>query len=320
MTPATVGYADSAPFTATIGKAFPVQGSPDPASRESLLRRLHNHYLSYMSGPEAFTAIPELNSDPEIVAIEQAWLRWEDAQVDGVSLPSGAGQFGDWFQETASGHIQREFCTYLAEEATLQEMALFFLAEELVDSKFDDLMAMVQVGTEGHTKLTIAENYWDEMGEGDINAVHTRMFEHSAKYMRARLEQAGLDRSVLYCPEVFENAAILLMYGIHRRLNPRALGAMGVLEHSASPRFQAMVDGCERLGVPADVIDYQRVHVQVDADHGSEWVQGVFDPLVGRSPELLREIALGVLTRVRIANAYYARIWETMREVRGWSL
>jgi len=48
-------------------------------------------------------------------------------------------------------------------------------------------------------------------------------------------------------PEAYENACMLLMYGIHRHLNPRALGAMGVLEQSASPRFQAMVDGCRRL-------------------------------------------------------------------------
>lgn len=299
-----------------ISGAFPDQGTPDRSLRESLLRRLHNHYLSYMAGPESFAAIPTLNTDPEIVAIEQAWLSWEDAQVDTAQLPDDAAAFGEWFEAVARQHTQVEFCEYLAEEATLEEMALFFMGEELVDSKFDDLMAMVQIGAEGHTKLTIAENYWDEMGEGDISRVHTRMFEHSAVYMRACLERAGVDHELLYCPEAFENACLLLMYGIHRHLTPRALGAMGVLEHSASPRFQAMVDGCERLGVPADVIDYQRIHVHVDADHGAEWVQGVFVPLVGRSPELLREIAFGVATRIRVANGYYGRIWDAMRALR----
>lgn len=190
------------------------------------------------------------------------------------------------------------------------------MGEELVDSKFDDLMAMVQIGTQGCTKLTIAENYWDEMGHGDLNGVHTRMFEHSAVYMRARLAESGVNRNRLYCSQAFENACILLMYGIHRRLNPRALGAMGVLEQSASPRFQAMVDGCDRLGVPPDVIDYQRVHVHVDADHGAEWFEGVFLPLVHGSPLLLREICLGVATRVRIADGYYQHIWDLMRRLR----
>jgi hypothetical protein len=91
---------------------------------------------------------------------------------------------------------------------------------------------------------------------------------------------------------------------------------MGVLEQSASPRFQAMVDGCERLSVPEDVIEYQRIHIHVDADHGAEWYENVFIPLVGRSPELLREISLGVATRVRVADAYYNEIWNQMRGVR----
>lgn len=316
MTLTTFRDAPTATFADQLGSAFPDHGTPDPQTRLSLLGRLHEHYVAYMAGPEAFASIPRLNTDPEITAIEDAWLAWEDAQDATADLPADGAAFREWFLAVADAHTQPEFCDYLAHEANLEEMALFFMGEELVDSKFDDLMAMVQIGTEGHTKLTIAENYWDEMGEGDINGVHTRMFEHSAVYMRDCLDKAGIDRGQLYCPEAYENACLLLMYGIHRHLNPRALGAMGVLEQSASPRFQAMVDGCDRLGVPSDVIDYQRVHVHVDADHGAEWFDGVFVPLVDRSPALLRAISIGVATRVRVANGYYRHIWQAMRALR----
>ncbi|MGW8726148.1 iron-containing redox enzyme family protein [Streptomyces sp. NPDC055808] len=313
MTATTVTAIPVDSWSDSISRAFPRAGeTPDAAARETLLSRLHRHYVAYMAGPAEFAHIPRLNTEPAITAIEEAWLAWEDSQVDPLQLPSSGAEFRTWFLDVADRHTQPEFCEYLANEANLEQMALFFMGEELVDSKFDDLMAMVQIGTQGHTKLTIAENYWDEMGEGDINQVHTRMFEHSAVYMRARLADAGIGQEALFCPEAFENACLLLMYGIHRHLNPRALGAMGVLEQSASPRFQAMVDGCNRLGVPADVIDYQRIHVHVDADHGAEWFEGVFVPLVDESPELLREISLGVATRVRVANAYYRRIWEAM--------
>ncbi|MEU7133022.1 iron-containing redox enzyme family protein [Streptomyces sp. NPDC046261] len=302
---------------ADIAAAFPQDGqAPDFTTRLALLRRLHSHYLAYMGGPETFQDVPRLNADPQLVAVEQAWLRWEDSQVDEAQLPKTAAEFRTWFLDVAERHVQPEFCHYLAEEATLSEIALFFMAEELVDSKFDDLMAMVQIGTAGVTKLTIAENYWDEMGEGKLDQMHTRMFEHSAQYMRKQLADRSIDMAELHSTEVYENACLLLMYGIHRHLVPRALGAMGVLEQSASPRFQAMVDGCTRLGVPEDVIEYQRIHVHVDADHGAEWFDGVFVPLVDRSPELLREISLGVVTRIRVANAYYSRIWQQMKGVR----
>ncbi|MFI0902094.1 iron-containing redox enzyme family protein [Streptomyces sioyaensis] len=296
-----------------IAIAFPQEGKADRAARLRLLRKLHAHYVAYMAGPDDFQQIPRLNADPDIQRIESSWLAWEDVQAESVTLPTTGAEFRDWFLATADDHRQPEFCAYLAERASLNEIALFFMGEELVDSKFDDLMAMVQIGTQGQTKLTIAENYWDEMGEGDLSQVHTRMFEHSAQYMRAHLDRNGIDYSQLHFAEAYENASLLLMYGIHRHLNPRALGAMGVLEQSASPRFQAMVDGCNRLGVPTDVIDYQRIHVHVDADHGAEWFDGVFVPLVDRSPELLREISLGVATRVRVANEYYREIWAQMK-------
>jgi hypothetical protein len=68
--------------------------------------------------------------------------------------------------------------------------------------------------------------------------------------------------------------------------------------------------------VPADVIHYQRIHVHVDADHGAEWLENVLVPLAHHSPEALREIGMGALTRERVANAYYERVWQQMRAVR----
>jgi hypothetical protein len=97
---------------------------------------------------------------------------------------------------------------------------------------------------------------------------------------------------------------------------PRALAAMGLMEYSAPARFQAMVDGCTRLGVPADVVLYQRIHVHVDADHGVEWLENVLVPLAHRSAGVLREIGMGALVRERVANAYYERVWQQMKATR----
>jgi hypothetical protein len=144
---------------------------------------------------------------------------------------------------TAADHEQPEFCRYLEHEATLPEIALFIAAEELVDGKFDDLVAMVQVGLTGPAKMTIAENYWDEMGRGDPGQVHTTLFASSSAYMIDLLASHGVGVDGLESAEIYENACLLMYYGIHRPLVLRALGAMGVLEQSASPRFEAMVAG-----------------------------------------------------------------------------
>lgn len=298
-----------------LAAAFPTDGrTPDRAVRLDLARRLQGYYSAYLGGAEAFEAIPRLNEDPQIAAIEAAWLDWEDAQLDPSMLPETAGEFGDWFTALRDRHVQPEFCHYLAQEATLAEVALFFLAEELVDSRFDDLVALAQIGAAGTSKLTMAENYWDEMGEGHLERMHTRLFEHSAAYMRTHLDEHHLTE--LHCPEVYENANQVLLYSIHRHLAPRALAAMGVMEYSAPDRFQAMVTGCTRLGVPTDVIAYQRIHVHIDADHGTQWLTNVLQPLVHHSPTALREVSHAALIRERIGTAYYTHIWQQMKALR----
>jgi hypothetical protein len=303
--------------TEDLAAAFPSDGSaPDKAARLRLMKRLHGFYSAYLGSAEEFQNVPRLNCDPEITLIEDEWLRWEDAQVTGSRLPENVPEFLDWFRQLGERHVQPDFCRYLADVATLDEIALFVLAEELVDSRFDDLVAMTQVGSAGVSKLTMAENYWDEMGEGKLEAMHTRLFEQSAVYMRRRLADRAIDAGNLHGTEIYENAALVLMYGIHRHLVPRALGAMGLMEYTAPVRFQATVDGCSRLGVPAEVMIYQRVHIHVDADHGTEWLDHVLVPLAERSPAALREIVLGMLTRERVASAYYRHVWQQMKALR----
>src|SRR6201996_6324198 len=106
-----------------LSSAFPGGNQPpDRAQRLELLRRLHSYYVAYMAGPEEFTAIPELNADPELRAIEASWLAWEDQQNSAVPLPGSGDEFLAWFREIAARHVQPAFCRYLAEEATLSEL------------------------------------------------------------------------------------------------------------------------------------------------------------------------------------------------------
>lgn len=296
--------------------AFPLAGPNDSAARLEILRTLHSYYAAYLADAREFDHIPRLNTDPEICEIERAWLASREARVDQARLPLSTAEFRGWFLTTAENHVQPEFCQYLENHATLPEIALFVAAEELVDGKFDDLVAMVQIGIQGAAKMTIAENYWDEMGRGDPAQVHTTLFASSSSYMLEQLLARGVGTDSLESYEIYENACLLMSYGIHRHLNLRALGAMGVLEQSASPRFEAMVRGCSRLDAPQDVIEYQRLHVHVDANHGEEWFENVLLPLSETSPTVLREICIGVQTRVDVADAYYQTIWQRMRELR----
>ncbi|MCC5662159.1 iron-containing redox enzyme family protein [Nostoc sp. XA010] len=161
--------------------------------------------------------------------------------------------------------------------------------------------------------MIIAKNYWDEMGDGHPELIHTELFDKSVKFMKEHLKSVGIDPSDIDFEEIYSNAAILLMYGLRRWFVPRLIGALGILEETASQRFLAMVDGCNRLGVPKDVIQYQEMHVSVDHDHGRDWFDGVLKPLVHESKDLMEEICKGVLIRHNIAGDYYNKLYDFLK-------
>jgi len=52
----------------------------------------------------------------------------------------------------------QRFFTWLAEESTLEELSFYIAMEEQVDGRFDDVIALAQLGMTGDMKLALAEN------------------------------------------------------------------------------------------------------------------------------------------------------------------
>jgi len=295
-----------------VERAFPADlgTEPDREARLSCLRELHSHYLDFFVPPELSATVGEWVTSPRVAEIEAAWNRYEEARVlAGPPLPETPAEFRDWYFAFAAEHEYRELCDYLRNDASILDVGLFMLAEEKVDGRFDDIIALSQIGSTGITKMTIAENFWDEMGNGDPDTVHTDMFDHSADWFRTEVvAPRGVDLAILEQPETYNNAVDLLMYGLRRRYLLRGLAGIGLLEQTAPARFAATVDAGTRLGVPEHVLKYQKVHMHVDEDHGREWFEHVFVPILERAPETVHEIAMGVAIRGNVAGEFYRRI------------
>lgn len=295
-----------------IGRAFPEDPDtePDRAARLACLREIHAHYLDFFVPPELSAKAGEWITTPRVAEIEAAWNRYEEARVTAATpLPATPAEFREWYFEYSKIHEYPELCAYLSKDATILDVGLFMLAEEKVDGRFDDIIALSQIGSTGITKMTIAENFWDEMGNGDPATVHTDMFDHSADWFRTEVvAPRGVDLTILEQPETYNNAVDLLMYGLRRRYLLRGLAGIGLLEQTAPARFHATVEAGERLGVPDHVLKYQRVHMHVDEDHGREWFEHVFVPILEREPDTVHEIAMGVAIRGNVAGEFYRRI------------
>jgi hypothetical protein len=285
---------------------------PAPCNTLDTQRTLNRFYLRELGAAEMFTQTPRLDEYTTIHAIESGWNAYEEARLapDIDDLPRTPEAFRAWYMRLHRRHRLdvAGFFEHLSETASAAEIALYIGLEEQVDGRFDDVIALAQLGLSGDMKLALAENFWDEMGLGKLEDMHTVMFERSTAYARALLARNGIDVGRAIPPEALKNGNLLLMYALRRQHGPRLLGALTILEHTAPYRFARTVRALRRVGAPETAIAYHELHVTVDANHGKQLIERVLTPMVQRGPEVLREICIGCLIRYRVAVDYYRAI------------
>ena len=274
--------------------------------------QLNTFYLRELGEPQNYLTAPKSDEYYDIHLIEDAWNDFEQSLIDTTTFPQNYSEFINWYNELHSRHTKEvsSFFNWLANEATLEELGFYIAMEEQVDGRFDDVIALAQLGLTGDMKLALAENYWDEMGLGKEAEMHTILFNKSAKKLSALLDNGVLTPKPP--AEALKNGNLLLMYSLRRQYHPRLLGALAILEHTAPYRFSKTVKAMQRLNLSEDIIYYHEMHIKIDANHGKQLLQRVLLPLVKHNPEIIKEICIGCLTRYNIAIDYYKSIRITI--------
>ena len=184
---------------------------------------------------------------------------------------------------------------WLATTADHDQLRRFLALEGGPDAGFDDLVAACQIGLTGGPKVVLGANYWDEMGCGDAEAVHTVLHDRMVAALdlprvpRSQLPQSALDRFAL-------NGLL----ATNRWLQPELIGALGLLELQAGPRCRKVVQALTRLGAPAGALPFYEEHALTDPRHGKEWLDGVVAPLVDRHPAWGPRIVRGAMWRAEV--------------------
>ncbi len=153
----------------------------------------------------------------------------------------------------------------------------FLLAQETsLDPRFDDILALIQLGTAGSEKIEIAGNYWDEMGNGEATNMHGALF---AKALEALdVDDRYISDSLLLEAKLCGNLSAALT--LSRRHYFKAIGYFGVTEYLAPRRFRSLIAAWRRLELPAEGIRYHDLHVEVDAGHAIGWFKNIIEPAV----------------------------------------
>jgi hypothetical protein len=254
--------------------------------------------------------------DPVLMEIqrdlEAAWERFEDSRVPTFQAPEEPQAFGRWFKNLVLTHEVADHPLYrfLEEAATREQMAHFFRQECTVDARFDDLVALSQVGTPDNVKMELATNYWDEMGNGHMADMHTRLFGS----LLAELGVTGLRSPATLCEEASWEALacgnLLINMALYRKHAYKALGALGTTEMQSPKRFSRLVRGFKRLGLSQAALQYHTLHISIDTRHGNGWLRHAIVPTVATNPQIRHEIVQGAFYRLHVSRDYCQQLYE----------
>ncbi|MFW8253808.1 iron-containing redox enzyme family protein, partial [Klebsiella pneumoniae] len=70
---------------------------------------------------------------------------------------------------------------FLASEASAAQIDYFFKSDSALNLLFFDLVAMGLVGSLPETRAEIAQNLWDEIGQGSTEITHVNLYKDLLK-------------------------------------------------------------------------------------------------------------------------------------------
>ena len=239
-----------------------------------------------------------------MVELEQAWLdAGRLAEADTADRAVAA------MRSVAARDRLPQAYKWLAADATWTELVEFLALEGGPDGGFDDLVAACQIGLSGSAKLELAQNYWDEMGNGSPEAVHTVLHNQLVEALHLpRIPRTDLP------VEALERAALGGLLATNRWLQPEMIGALGLLELQAGPRCRLVLQAFDRLEAPADAYPFYTEHAEVDPRHGKDWVEKAVAPLVAERPEWGARIVKGAWWRSTLNLAFFEAVRRSLTE------
>ncbi len=237
--------------------------------------------------------------------LEEHWLQHERARIAPKmkEVPVEQAAFIDWFESLQqNGYGQgHPLFLYLSERASREEFHYFLKQETSTEAGFDDLIALTQVKTPPFVKMELAHNFWDEMGEGELEGVHshqlTRLIESFHLSWQTHYEDVHWE------PLALSN--MMIAVATKRSRFYQSIGALGAIELTAPGRCQKVMEGLKRIGLSSTEYHYYTLHSVLDVSHWEGWKENVLTPLLAENPESILPIAEGALLRLFAGERCY---------------
>ena len=276
------------------------EGALDDLSTREAVTTLLDVYALHLAPIDALGGAVEWQHEPRVAQVKLVLERRLRARLGGDEPVPVAGDVTDAFRGVAHEDMVPPVYDWLAAAADRADLVEFLALEGGPDADFDDLVAMCQIGLSGLPKLTLAANYWDEMGRGSLAQVHTELHHDMSTALGVRTiptEHLPL--------EVLERRALNGYLATNRSLQPEMLGSLGLLEVQAGPRCRRVVTALRRLDVPTAALPFYEEHATADPRHGKDWIDGALAPVVVDHPEWAPRILRGARWRAVVNGRFF---------------
>jgi hypothetical protein len=250
-----------------------------------------------------------LDRDGRMLRLEGGFLEElrRDVADEAAAAPVEAAAFVAWFEDLKrAGPGQGDpLFSWLADDASVDQLRWFFGQEAAGEAGFDDLVAYTQVKLPVSPKLELARNYWDEMGRGSAKGMHGPMLDLLVETLAV---EPAIETTVW---ESLALANAMTAMATSRRYAWHSVGALGVIELTAPGRSACVAKGLRRVGLSERERRYFDLHAALDVKHSADWNREALYPAIAEDPRRAVAIAEGALIRLRCG----ARCFDRYRDI-----
>ena len=260
-----------------------------------VLYELHHH---------GFDDVPDDREwDPELLRLRAALERDLEARLRSRwADPPAPGAFTERFFDWVAEQDGVSLAAYVHRDADRDQVLDLLRARSIYHLQESDPTSWVVPRLGVRSKAALMELQYDEYGAGDPNRLHHHLFALG-------MEASGLDSSygayIDEAPvEVLEQNNAMSLFGLHRRLRGAALGHLAAFEATSSLPSRRMVQGLDRLGFPAALVDYYEEHTEADAVHEQLAVRTICGGLIDEEPHLEDSVWFGAFTCLDLEDRF----------------
>lgn len=195
----------------------------------------------------------------------------------------------------------------------LQEMALhglprhgvsLFLENYYVNNHVFHLhMAALALMAPLEARGEIAQNFYDEMGEGDLTRAHPILFLRN-------FDPIGMPDVIDPVPESLDLLNSKIYCAFHCANTAIGLGGFGFLELTMPKQMELILAGLEKSGFESRELEFWQVHISLDAIHGDSWFDSMSQ--IVKTPEEARNALFGGLLLLDARASVYDAVWNHM--------